>query len=125
MPADRRHDRPAGQLYVGRSMVKQAAVRWPIDGTTGAVASAQAQKGLGASVLLRAGGTAFGNMAVGYNNVNVDTANMDGIAIGNTDGLTEMTAELGVSLPVAAGRRTVEVDQYMRAGLYNGWLLHM
>jgi hypothetical protein len=36
-----------------------------------------------------------------------------------------MTAELGVSLPVAAGRRTVEVDQYMRAGLYNGWLLHM
>jgi hypothetical protein len=44
MSADRRHDRPAGQQYVGRSMVKQAAVRWPIDGTTGAVASAQGER---------------------------------------------------------------------------------
>jgi lactate dehydrogenase-like 2-hydroxyacid dehydrogenase len=36
------------------------------------------------SALKRAGGTAFSNMAVGYNNVNVDTANKYGIAVGNT-----------------------------------------
>jgi lactate dehydrogenase-like 2-hydroxyacid dehydrogenase len=36
------------------------------------------------SALKRAGGTAFSNMAVGYNNVNVDAANKYGIAVGNT-----------------------------------------
>jgi hydroxypyruvate reductase 1 len=36
------------------------------------------------SALKRAGGTAFSNMAVGYNNVDVDAANRNGIAIGNT-----------------------------------------
>lgn len=36
------------------------------------------------SALRRAGGTAFSNMAVGYNNVDVSAANKYGIAVGNT-----------------------------------------
>jgi hydroxypyruvate reductase 1 len=36
------------------------------------------------SALKRAGGTAFSNMAVGYNNVDVEAANRNGIAVGNT-----------------------------------------
>lgn len=36
------------------------------------------------SALRRAGGTAFSNMAVGYNNVDVNAANKHGIAVGNT-----------------------------------------
>jgi len=36
------------------------------------------------SALSRAGGKAFSNMAVGYNNVNVDAANKYGVAVGNT-----------------------------------------
>jgi hypothetical protein len=36
------------------------------------------------SALKRAGGTAFSNMAVGYNNVDVAAANRNGIAVGNT-----------------------------------------
>ena len=36
------------------------------------------------SALKRAGGTVFSNMAVGYNNVDVEAANRNGIAIGNT-----------------------------------------
>jgi hydroxypyruvate reductase 1 len=36
------------------------------------------------SALKQAGGTAFSNMAVGYNNVDVEAANRNGIAIGNT-----------------------------------------
>lgn len=36
------------------------------------------------SALKRAGGTAFSNMAVGYNNVDVAAANKNGIAVGNT-----------------------------------------
>uniref|UniRef100_A0A0E0FZS7 Glycerate dehydrogenase n=1 Tax=Oryza nivara TaxID=4536 RepID=A0A0E0FZS7_ORYNI len=78
------------------------------------------------SALKRAGGTAFSNMAVGYNNVDVEAANRNGIAVGNTPGvLTETTAELAASLSLAAARRIVEADQFMRAGLYDGWLPHL
>ncbi|XP_042469748.1 glycerate dehydrogenase HPR, peroxisomal-like [Zingiber officinale] len=78
------------------------------------------------SALKRAGGTAFSNMAVGYNNVDVGAANKYGIAVGNTPGvLTETTAELAASLSLAAARKIVEADQFMRAGLYDGWLPHL
>ncbi|WOL16791.1 glycerate dehydrogenase [Canna indica] len=78
------------------------------------------------SALKRAGGTAFSNMAVGYNNVDINAANKHGVAVGNTPGvLTETTAELAASLSLAAARRIVEADQFMRAGLYDGWLPHL
>ncbi|BBH08614.1 hydroxypyruvate reductase [Prunus dulcis] len=75
------------------------------------------------SALSRAGGKAFSNMAVGYNNVDVNAANKYGVAVGNTPGvLTETTAELAASLSLSAARRIVEADEFMRAGLYDGWL---
>ncbi|XP_073279125.1 glycerate dehydrogenase [Primulina huaijiensis] len=78
------------------------------------------------SALSRAGGKAFSNMAVGYNNVDVNAATKYGVAVGNTPGvLTETTAELAASLSLAAARRIVEADEFMRAGLYNGWLPHL
>ncbi|KAL8158828.1 hypothetical protein V2J09_000365 [Rumex salicifolius] len=78
------------------------------------------------SALSRAGGKAFSNMAVGYNNVDVNAANKYGVAVGNTPGvLTETTAELAASLSLAAARRVVEADEFMRAGLYDGWLPHL
>lgn len=36
------------------------------------------------AALSRAGGKAFSNMAVGYNNVDVNAANKYGVAVGNT-----------------------------------------
>ena len=36
------------------------------------------------AALSRAGGKAFSNMAVGYNNVDVNAANKHGVAVGNT-----------------------------------------
>ena len=36
--------------------------------------------------------------------------------------LTETTAELAVALTMAAARRVVEADRFMRGGLYKGWL---
>ncbi|KAM7482757.1 hypothetical protein LguiB_007340 [Lonicera macranthoides] len=78
------------------------------------------------SALSRAGGKAFSNMAVGYNNVDVNAATKYGVAVGNTPGvLTETTAELAASLSLAAARRIVEADEFMRAGLYDGWLPHL
>ncbi|OMO60801.1 hypothetical protein COLO4_33734 [Corchorus olitorius] len=36
------------------------------------------------AALSRAGGTAFSNMVIGYNNVDVNAANKYGVAVGNT-----------------------------------------
>ena len=75
------------------------------------------------AVLAAAGGTAYSNYAVGYNNVDVAGATAAGIPVGNTPGvLTETTAEMAVALTLSAGRRVVEADRFLRDGRYDGWL---
>ena len=75
------------------------------------------------ATLAAAGGTAYSNYAVGYNNVDVPGATAAGIGVGNTPGvLTETTAEMAVSLTFSAGRRVAEADRFMRGGRYLGWL---
>ena len=75
------------------------------------------------AALKAAGGSAYSNYAVGYNNVDVDVATAHGIPVGNTPGvLTETTAEMTVALTFAAARRVVESDAFMRGGHYHGWL---
>ncbi|VAV93545.1 D-3-phosphoglycerate dehydrogenase [hydrothermal vent metagenome] len=75
------------------------------------------------AALAAAGGTAYSNYAVGYNNVDVPGATTARIPVGNTPGvLTETTAEMAVALTFSAGRRVVEADRFMRAGRYEGWL---
>jgi len=74
--------------------------------------------------LKAAGGTAYSNVAVGYNNVDVAAATKNGIPVGNTPGvLTETTAQMAVTLTFAAARRTGEAERYLRAGKYKGWLM--
>lgn len=75
------------------------------------------------AALAAAGGRAYSNYAVGYDNVDVAAATARGIPVGNTPGvLTDATAEMAVTLTVAAARRVVEADAFMRAGRYDGWL---
>jgi len=70
-----------------------------------------------------AGGTAYSNYAVGYNNVDLDAATEYRIPVGNTPGvLTETTAEMAVALTFAAARRLGEAERYLRADLFDGWL---
>ncbi len=74
--------------------------------------------------LKAAGGTAFSNVAVGFNNVDVDAATRHGIPVGNTPGvLTETTAQMAVTLTFAAARRIGEAERFIRAGKYKGWLM--
>ena len=76
------------------------------------------------TALKAAGGTAYSNVAVGYNNVDVDAATEHGIPMGNTPGvLTETTAQMAVTLTFAAARRTGEAERFLRAGKYKGWLM--
>jgi hydroxypyruvate reductase 1 len=73
--------------------------------------------------LKAAGGIAYSNFAVGFNNVDLDAATRHGIPVGNTPGvLTEATAEMCVALAFAAARRVPEADLFMRGGQYQGWL---
>lgn len=70
-----------------------------------------------------AGGKAYCNYAVGYNNVDVEAATENNIAVGNTPGvLTETSAEMALALTLACARRIVEADNFTRAGNFDGWL---
>jgi len=74
--------------------------------------------------LKAAGGTAYSNVAVGFNNVDIDAATRHEIPVGNTPGvLTETTAQMAVTLTFAAARRTGEAERFLRAGKYKGWLM--
>ena len=62
------------------------------------------------------------NMAVGFNNIDVGAATAMGIPVSNTPGvLTDTTADLTWALLLAAARRIVEADAYMREGRYHIW----
>ncbi len=64
------------------------------------------------------------NVAVGYDNVDVDAATERGIAVTNTPGvLTETTADLTFALLMSAARRLPEADAYSREDNYDGWEL--
>ena len=62
------------------------------------------------------------NVAVGYDNVDVAAATARGIPVGNTPGvLTETTADLAFALMMAAARRIVEGDRFVREGRWRTW----
>ncbi|WP_173915752.1 D-glycerate dehydrogenase [Halobacillus sp. Marseille-Q1614] len=62
------------------------------------------------------------NMAVGYDNVNVEAAKQKGITVTNTpDVLTDTTADLAFGLLMAATRRIVEAADYIKENKWNNW----
>jgi glyoxylate reductase len=62
------------------------------------------------------------NYAVGYNNIHVARAVERGIWVTHTpDVLTDATADLTMTLLLAACRRLIEADQYVRQGQFKGW----
>jgi glyoxylate reductase len=62
------------------------------------------------------------NVAVGYNNIDVEEATRRGIVVTNTPGvLTDTTADFAWALLMAAARRVVEGDRFARAGRFHGW----
>ena len=78
------------------------------------------------TALKNAGGIAYSNYAVGYDNVDVSGATENNIPVGNTPGvLTETTAEMAVALTMACARRIVEADGFTRKGHFKGWLPDM
>ena len=66
------------------------------------------------------------NMAVGYNNFDIDAMTAAGVLATNTpDVLTETTADFGFALLMATARRMTESEHYLRAGKWNTWSYDM
>src|SRR2546425_7922322 len=62
------------------------------------------------------------NMAVGFNNIDVETATRLGIAVSNTPGvLSDTTADLAFALLMTTARRIPEAERFLRAGKFKGW----
>jgi glyoxylate reductase len=63
-----------------------------------------------------------GNVAVGFDNIDVRSARDLGIAVCNTPGvLDEATADLAFTLILAASRLASEAEGDLRAGRWHGW----
>jgi glyoxylate reductase len=61
-------------------------------------------------------------MAVGFDNIDIQAATARGIPVGNTPGvLTDTTADFAWALLMAAARRVVEGDKFARAGKWRTW----
>lgn len=66
----------------------------------------------------------FANCAVGFDNVDIETARSLGIDVTNTpDVLTETTADLTWGLILATARRLPESERCLRAGTWRGWAM--
>ena len=62
------------------------------------------------------------NMAVGYNNFDLDAMSSAGIFGTNTpDVLTEATADFGFALLMATARRITESERFLRSGAWSRW----
>ncbi|HHY27566.1 MAG TPA: D-glycerate dehydrogenase [Desulfitobacterium dehalogenans] len=62
------------------------------------------------------------NMAVGYNNIDIEAATRRNILVANTPGvLTETTADLTFALLMMTARRMEEASQYLRQGKWKTW----
>ena len=62
------------------------------------------------------------NVAVGYNNLDLDALTARGIVATNTPGvLDDTTADLAWALILASTRRVVSADKWVRAGQWDGW----
>jgi glyoxylate reductase len=62
------------------------------------------------------------NVAVGFNNIDVEACKRRGVVVTNTpDVLTETTADFAWALLMAAARRVVEADRFARSGQWTRW----
>lgn len=62
------------------------------------------------------------NHAVGFDNIDLPAATDRKIPVGNTpDVLTDATADFAFTLMMAAGRRLIQADRYVRDGKWKTW----
>ncbi|MBL8481466.1 MAG: D-glycerate dehydrogenase [Rhodocyclaceae bacterium] len=89
---------------------REAAVVTPVDRVDAALLEAAPQLSI------------VCNIAVGYNNIDLGACTARKVVVTNTPGvLDETTADLGFALLLAAARRVVESDRWVRGGHWQAW----
>lgn len=64
----------------------------------------------------------LGNFGVGFSHIDIDAAKKHGIVVTNTpDVLSDCTADIAMTLMLAAARRAGEGERELRAGKWTGW----
>jgi glyoxylate reductase len=81
---------------------------------------------IGEEVLSTPGLKVVANVAVGYDNIDVPLATKYGVMVCNTPGiLDDTTADFAFALLMAAARRVLEGDRFVRSGAFKGWAIDM
>jgi len=81
---------------------------------------------IGETVLSTPGLKAVSNVAVGFDNIDLEAATRNGVMVTNTPGiLDETTADFAFTLIMAAARRVVQADNFVRGGHFKGWEIDM
>ena len=102
----------------------EPSIRRAAEGCQGILS--QVMDPIGDEVLSTPGLRIVSNVAVGFDNIDLQAATRHGVMATNTPGvLTETTADFAFALLMAAGRRVAEGDRMLRAGKFDGWGIDM
>src|SRR5699024_2540429 len=62
------------------------------------------------------------NLAVGYDNIDIEAANKYNVTVTNTpDVLTETTADLTFALLMATARKLIQANEFIKKDLWGDW----
>jgi glyoxylate reductase len=110
--------------YPSNHPLTEDAIRAAAEGCAGIVS--QLMDPIGETVLSTPGLKCVSNVAVGYDNIDVAAATRHAVMVTNTPGiLDETTADFAFTLMMAAARRVVQADSFIRGGQFRGWAIDM
>jgi glyoxylate reductase len=100
--------------------LEESSIRRAAEGCQGILS--QVMDPIGEEVLSLPGLKIVSNVAVGFDNIDLEAATRHGVMVTNTPGvLTDTTADFAFALLMAAGRRVAEGDRELRRGEFHGW----
>jgi len=112
--------------YPAEGPLTEEAIRGAVEAHGCQGVLSQVMDPLRGTVLATPGLKIVSNVAVGFDNIDLDAATRHGVMATNTPGvLTDTTADFAFALMMAAARRLPEGDRFVRAGRFGGWAIDM
>ena len=110
--------------YPSNRPLDQQNIRQAAEGCTGIVS--HLKDPIGPVVLSNPTLHCVSNVAVGFDNIDVATATANHVWVTNTPGvLDDATSDFAFALIIAAARRIVQADAFVRQGNFRGWEIDM
>ncbi|HYL08272.1 MAG TPA: D-glycerate dehydrogenase [Candidatus Udaeobacter sp.] len=110
--------------YPAGKPLDEAGIRQAAEGCVGIVS--QLMDPIRETVLSTPGLKCVSNVAVGFDNIDVAAATAHRVMVTNTPGvLDDATSDFAFTLIMAAARRVVEADHFLRSGQFRGWAIDM